>query len=59
MIPNWGVTTTTATDQLKAQDTLDRRGRTLIFRSPSTLAARVLDVFGLSDLIEPREGAQP
>jgi anti-anti-sigma factor len=31
---------------------LDRRGRRLTFRSPSRLAARVLDVFGLSDLIE-------
>ena len=43
------------------QQMLDRHGRTLTFRSPSRLAARVLDAFGLSDLIEPRqrEGAKP
>jgi anti-anti-sigma factor len=36
-----------------SQQMLDRHGRKLTFRSPSRLAARVLDVFGLSDLIEP------
>jgi anti-anti-sigma factor len=35
-----------------AQQSLDRQQRELTFRSPSRLAARVLQVFGLSDLIE-------
>ena len=35
-----------------AQESLDRQQRKLTFRSPSRLAARVLQVFGLSDLIE-------
>jgi anti-anti-sigma factor len=35
---------------------LDGQGRLLTFRSPSQLAARALDMFGLGDLIEvPRE----
>ena len=34
---------------------LDRQGRKLTVRSPSRLAARVLDLFGLADLIERRE----
>jgi hypothetical protein len=38
---------------------LDRRGRALTFRSPSRLAAHVLDVFGLTDLIESRPSGQP
>ncbi|MDQ6614358.1 MAG: STAS domain-containing protein [Actinomycetota bacterium] len=38
---------------------LDRRGRALTFRSPSNLAAKVLDQFGLTDLIEARDRAQP
>ncbi len=42
-----------------AQQLLERVGRTMTFRSPSRLAARVLDVFGLSDLIEDREEVQP
>ena len=36
---------------------LDERGRTLTFRSPSRLAARVLHMFGLTELIEGREVA--
>jgi anti-anti-sigma factor len=32
-------------------------GRRLTFRSPSRLTARVLHLFGLTDLIEAREGA--
>ncbi|HET9732946.1 MAG TPA: STAS domain-containing protein [Acidimicrobiales bacterium] len=31
---------------------LDRKGRRLTFRSPSGLAMRVLDLFGLSDRID-------
>jgi anti-anti-sigma regulatory factor len=31
---------------------LDRKGRRLTFRSPSRLAIRVLDLFGLSDRVE-------
>jgi anti-anti-sigma factor len=38
---------------------LEKRGRTLTFRSPSRLAARVLHMFGLTELIEGREVAQP
>jgi len=38
---------------------LDRRGRALTFRSPSSPAAKVLHLFGLTDLIEARDGAQP
>jgi anti-anti-sigma factor len=38
---------------------LDRQGRKLTIRSPSRLAARVLDLFGLADLVEAREGAKP
>ncbi len=37
---------------------LDRRGRPLTFRSPSRPAAKVLDLFGLADLIEARDRAQ-
>jgi anti-anti-sigma factor len=40
------------------QQLLDDRGRTLTFRSPSRLAARVLHMFGLTDRIEAREAAQ-
>lgn len=32
---------------------LDSKGRQLIFRSPSKLATRVLNLFGLSDRIDP------
>jgi anti-anti-sigma factor len=39
-----------------AQQLLDRQGRQLTFRSPSRLATSVLDVFGLTDLIEARDG---
>ena len=39
-----------------AQQLLDRQGRKLTFRSPSRLAVRVLHLFGLTDLIESREG---
>jgi len=40
------------------QQMLDRERRTLSFRSPSRLAARVLRVFGLSEFIDTRERAQ-
>jgi anti-anti-sigma factor len=36
------------------QQLLDRTGRALTFRSPSRLAVRVLDLFGLTDQIETR-----
>jgi anti-anti-sigma factor len=35
-----------------AQRMLDRQGRQVTFRSPSRLAARLLDLFGLTALIE-------
>jgi anti-anti-sigma factor len=35
-----------------AYEVLDGQGRKLTFRSPSRLAVRVLDMFGLTDLIE-------
>ena len=35
------------------QRLLDRTGRTLTFRSPSRMAVQVLDLFGLTELIEP------
>jgi anti-anti-sigma factor len=38
---------------------LDRRGRKLTLWSPSSLAATVLGLFGLTDLIEDREPARP
>jgi anti-anti-sigma factor len=38
---------------------LDRQGRELTVRSPSRLAARVLDLFGLAYLVEARDGAKP
>ena len=38
-----------------AQQLLDRGGRRLTFRSPSRLALRVLDVFGLTDLVDAPE----
>jgi len=38
---------------------LARRGRTLRFRSPSRLAARVLGGLGLTDLIEAAQGTRP
>jgi anti-anti-sigma factor len=37
---------------VSAQQLLACRGRRLTFRSPSSLAARVLDVFGLAGVIE-------
>jgi len=37
---------------------LSSLGRKLTFRSPSRVAARLLDIFSLTDLIERREGAQ-
>ena len=37
----------------RARQVLEDRGRTLIVRSPSRLAVRVLDLLGLSHLIEP------
>lgn len=36
-----------------------RQGRNLILRSPSRLAVVVLGLFGLTDLIEAGDGAQP
>jgi anti-anti-sigma factor len=41
------------------QQSLDGQGRKLTFRSPSRLAARMLDLFGLADLIEVREMVLP
>ena len=38
---------------------LARQGRKLTVRSPSRLAARVLELFRLTDLIEARYAAQP
>ena len=38
-----------------AQQALDRKGRTLTFRSPPRLAIRLLALFDLTDLIETRE----
>jgi anti-anti-sigma factor len=38
---------------------LARQGRKLTFRSPSRLAARLLDLIGLTHLIEPRRGDEP
>ena len=38
-----------------AQQLLDRQGRRLVFRSPSRLAARLIDLVGLTDSIEPRD----
>jgi anti-anti-sigma factor len=35
-----------------ARELLDRAGRRLIFRSPSRLAVRVIEVFGLTGLVE-------
>ena len=40
------------------QECLDRQDRKLIFRSPSTLATRVLHKWGLAALIESQEVAQ-
>ena len=37
----------------RASQFLDDRGRTLRLRSPSAMAARVLALLGLADLIEP------
>ena len=42
-----------------AQQLLDRHDRKLTLRSPSRLAARMLYLFGLTDLIEAPECAQP
>ena len=40
------------------QQLLDSGGRKLTFRSPSRLAARVLHLFGLTDLVETPEVSQ-
>jgi len=40
------------------QQLLERQGNSLTFRSPSRLAARILQVFGLTDLIETQEPIQ-
>lgn len=45
--------TATARALGRAWQFLDGRGRTLALRSPSRVAARVLDLLGLSHLIEP------
>jgi anti-anti-sigma regulatory factor len=42
-----------------SKDTLDGQGRRLIVRSPSRVAARMLGLFGLGDLIEAPDGAGP
>ncbi len=41
----------------EGQQLLGHHGRTMTFRSPSRLAARVLHVFGLTDSIETSEAA--
>jgi anti-anti-sigma regulatory factor len=41
-----------------ARQLLDRQGRNLTFRSPSRLAVRMLDMFGLAGLIETSETIQ-
>jgi len=46
------IDTATARVLATVQQLLDRQDRGLAFRSPSRLAARVLQVFGLTDLIE-------
>jgi anti-anti-sigma regulatory factor len=52
------INTATVLAFAEGQQLLYRRGRKLTFRSPSRLAARLLDLFELSDLIEAEEGAQ-
>jgi anti-anti-sigma factor len=42
----------------EARQLLERVGRAMSFRSPSSLATRVLQVFGLTHLIEAREEVQ-
>jgi anti-sigma B factor antagonist len=42
-----------------ARQLLDRQGRNLTFRAPSRLAVRVLDLFGLTGLVESSEQVQP
>jgi anti-anti-sigma factor len=42
-----------------AQRLLDRDGRRLTVRSPSGLAVRMLEIFGLTDLIENAPPVQP
>jgi anti-sigma B factor antagonist len=41
-----------------SRELLDRDGRRVTFRSPSRLAARVLGLFGLTELIEARQLAE-
>jgi anti-anti-sigma factor len=41
-----------------AQQLLDRQDRTLTLRSPSRLATRVLDVFGLTDIVVTHQPMQ-
>ena len=43
----------------EGQQLLEHHGRMMTIRSPSGLAARVLNVFGLTDLIEAEGEAQP
>jgi anti-anti-sigma factor len=42
-----------------AQQVLDRAGRRLTFRSPSRLAFRVLEGFGLTGLVEAPDALRP
>jgi anti-anti-sigma factor len=42
-----------------AQHRLGPRGRTLTFRSPNAVAARMLEMFGLTELIETDVGISP
>jgi anti-anti-sigma regulatory factor len=48
------IDTATVRSLATGQRLLDRTGRALTFRSPSRLAVRVLDLFGLTDRIETR-----
>jgi anti-anti-sigma factor len=49
------VDTATVRVLAEGQQLLEHHGRTMTFRSPSKVAARVLNVFGLTDSIETRE----
>jgi anti-anti-sigma factor len=40
-----------------ARDVLNRQARRLIVRAPSAMAAQILGLLGLSDLIEPTEAS--
>jgi anti-anti-sigma factor len=52
------IDTATARALADCRQLLNRRDRKLTFRSPSRLSARLLHLFGLTELIEAREWAQ-